>query len=154
MLTPLEAPYKIPPNADLELTVAVRYVNRPSKFAIAPKFPKKKTYSWWVILGDTEVDELVSSKRVMMPAHQGAERKTYFSFCSPAEDEGESFTLSVILLSDSYVGLDQQYDVEVTSSENAPVPPIPFELKMIMAQEHGGTPPAQSMMVPPGKEGY
>merc|ERR1711988_666800 len=29
MLTPLEPPYKIPPNADLELTVAVKYVNRP-----------------------------------------------------------------------------------------------------------------------------
>ena len=31
---------------------------------------------------------------------------------TPAEEIGETFTLSVLVLSDSYFGLDQQYDID------------------------------------------
>ena len=43
--------------------MVLRYHNEPQKFVIAPKWPKKKTFCWWIALGDTEVDELVSIKR-------------------------------------------------------------------------------------------
>ena len=36
------------------------------KYAYAPQFPKKKTYSWWTLLGDAENDELIGMKRVLM----------------------------------------------------------------------------------------
>ncbi|CAE7717068.1 UVR8, partial [Symbiodinium sp. CCMP2456] len=59
-------------------------------------FPKKKTYSWWCILGDTEVDELVSIKKALMPTRQRFEKRISFQFCSPADEIGETFTLSVL----------------------------------------------------------
>ena len=58
-------PYRVPPDSELELTVVMQYQNQPLKFVHAPRFPKKKTYSWWCILGDTEVDELVAIKKVI-----------------------------------------------------------------------------------------
>merc|ERR1711924_158806 len=82
------------------------------------KFTKKKTFAWWVALGDLEVDELVSIKRIMMPAKQGLGRSSVFNFSTPAEEIGETFTLSVLVLSDSYFGLDQQYDIEITTIED------------------------------------
>mmetsp|Transcript_32502 Transcript_32502/g.74609 ORF Transcript_32502/g.74609 Transcript_32502/m.74609 type:complete len:106 (-) Transcript_32502:90-407(-) len=77
---------------------------------------KKKTFSWWVLLGDLEVDELVDVKRVMMPAKRGFDRRAVFSFNSPGEEDGETFKLSVIVCSDSYYGLDQQYDIDITTT--------------------------------------
>eukprot|EP00397_Hematodinium_sp_SG-2012_P000336 GEMP01000336.1.p1 GENE.GEMP01000336.1~~GEMP01000336.1.p1 ORF type:complete len:2004 (+),score=418.53 GEMP01000336.1:621-6632(+) len=113
----LVPPYRVPPGADLVLEVGLRYDNQPGKFAYAPKFPKKKTYSWWVMLGDTEVDELVALKRVMMQARRNQRRSATFDFSSPEDDVGQTFTLSVLVLSDSYLGLDQQYDVDITTAE-------------------------------------
>jgi len=45
------APHRVPPDSELELTVILCYDNEPMKFVHAPRFPKKKTYSWWCILG-------------------------------------------------------------------------------------------------------
>jgi preprotein translocase subunit Sec63 len=108
----------VPPDTELELRVVCSYRNLPEKYAIAPKFSKKKTFAWWVALGDLEVDELVSIKRIMMPAKQGLARSSVFNFSTPAEEIGETFTLSVLVLSDSYFGLDQQYDIEITTIED------------------------------------
>ena len=70
-------------------------------------------------MGDLEVDELVSIKRIMMPAKQGLARSSVFNFSTPAEEIGETFTLSVLVLSDSYFGLDQQYAwLYITSNGN------------------------------------
>ncbi|OLP83835.1 Ultraviolet-B receptor UVR8 [Symbiodinium microadriaticum] len=111
------APYKVPPDSELELTVILCYDNEPMKFVHAPRFPKKKTYSWWCILGDTEVDELVSIKKALMPTRQRFEKRISFQFCSPADEIGETFTLSVLCMSDSFFGLDQQLDLSITTVE-------------------------------------
>jgi len=115
---PLTQPYNVPPGCDLELTVNLKYGNVPEKYFMAAKseFTKKKTFSWWVLLGDLEVDELVDVKRVMMPAKRGFDRRAVFSFNSPGEEDGETFKLSVIVCSDSYYGLDQQYDIDITTT--------------------------------------
>lgn len=115
-------PYKVPPDSELELCVVMQYDNMPLKFVHAPRFPKKKTFSWWCILGDTEVDELVSIKKAIMPTRARTERRVNFSFCSPADEVGETFTLSVIVMSDSWFGLDQQLDLAITTvaAEEAP----------------------------------
>eukprot|EP00931_Biecheleriopsis_adriatica_P074347 TRINITY_DN48427_c0_g1_i1.p1 TRINITY_DN48427_c0_g1~~TRINITY_DN48427_c0_g1_i1.p1 ORF type:complete len:2277 (-),score=572.30 TRINITY_DN48427_c0_g1_i1:97-6843(-) len=109
------APYQVPPGSELELTVILSYDNEPMKFVHAPRFPKKKTYSWWCILGDTEVDELVSIKKALMPTRQRLEKRIGFQFCSPEDDVGETFTLSVLCMSDSFFGLDQQVDLSITT---------------------------------------
>jgi len=108
-------PYKVPPDAELELAVVMHYENQPIKFVHAPRFPKKKTFSWWCILGDTEVDELVSIKKAILPTRARTERRVNFQFCSPAEEVGETFTLSVLVMSDSWFGLDQQLDLSITT---------------------------------------
>lgn len=110
-------PYKVPPDSELELTVVMYYENLPAKFVHAPRFPKKKTYSWWCILGDTDVDELVSIKKAILPTRARTERRVNFQFCSPSEEIGETFTLSVLVMSDSYCGLDQQLDLAITTVE-------------------------------------
>merc|ERR1711920_318601 len=107
--------YQVPPDSELELTVVLQYENQPMKFVHAPRFPKKKTFSWWCILGDTEVDELVSIKKAIMPTRARTDRRVNFQFCSPAEEVGETFTLSVLVMSDSYFGLDQQLDLSITT---------------------------------------
>ncbi|CAJ1392609.1 unnamed protein product [Effrenium voratum] len=127
------SPYKVPPDSELELTVVLCYDNEPMKFVHAPRFPKKKTYSWWCILGDTEVDELVSIKKALLPTRQRFERRISFQFCSPADEVGETFTLSVLCrwamlggasgirrrrgMSDSFFGLDQQLDLSITTAD-------------------------------------
>ncbi|CAE8695592.1 unnamed protein product, partial [Polarella glacialis] len=99
--------------------VIMLYDNMPMKFVYAPNFPKsKKTYSWWVILGDTEVDELVSIKKALMPARQRYEKRINFQFCSPSDEVGETFTLSVLCMSDSFFGLDQQIDLSIKTVED------------------------------------
>lgn len=72
-------PYVVPPEAELELSVGLRYINTPEKYAIAPRFPKKKTFSWWVTVGDVEVDELIASKRVMMHAGKNLVHRNFYS---------------------------------------------------------------------------
>mmetsp|Transcript_16138 Transcript_16138/g.17948 ORF Transcript_16138/g.17948 Transcript_16138/m.17948 type:complete len:210 (-) Transcript_16138:40-669(-) len=83
-----------------------RRSKRPTKGIYAPKFPKIKEEAWWVVLGDTEDGELLALKRVAM---QGNSR-TSVIFDAP-EDPGE-YTYQVYFLSDSYIGLDQQYPIK------------------------------------------
>jgi preprotein translocase subunit Sec63 len=112
-------PYRVPPDSELELTVVMKYENQPMKFVHAPRFPKKKTFSWWCILGDTEVDELVAIKKAILPTKAHLDRRVNFQFCSPADEIGETFTLSVVVMSDSYFGLDQQIDLSITTEAAA-----------------------------------
>jgi len=111
-------PYKVPLGADLEINVILQYENQPMKFVHAPRFPKKKTYAWWVILGDDdpEIDELVESKKVLMPARARDQVSRHFVFQAPGDeaDLGETFTLSLFVMSDSFFGLDQQIDMAIT----------------------------------------
>jgi len=115
----VSAPYKVPPDSELELTVVLQYDNMPLKFVHAPRFPKRKTFSWWCMLGDTEVDELVSIKKVIMPSRAKLERRVHFQFCSPADEVGETFTLSVLIMSDSWYGLDHQLNLSITTVDAA-----------------------------------
>ncbi|CAD7959463.1 unnamed protein product [Amoebophrya sp. A120] len=108
---------EVPSGCNLELEIYTWYANSPMKYAFAPKFPKKKTYSWWLLLGDAENDELIQMKRVLMqPLHRT--KKVVFDFEAPEEDPGESFVLNLCCSSDSFFGLDQQYDLEICLVEN------------------------------------
>ncbi|EDV24592.1 uncharacterized protein TRIADDRAFT_25989 [Trichoplax adhaerens] len=82
--------------------------------AYAPRFPKAKDEGWLLILGDTEKRELLALKRV---SYVSRKLTTMISFCTP-EFEGR-YIYTLYLLSDSYLGLDQQFDIklDVQSSE-------------------------------------
>lgn len=107
--------YTLIPETAIELEVFVWYENTPMKLAHCPRFPKKKTYSWWLLLGDAENDELIQMKRCLMePVSRKFQKKSIFEFEVPDEDVGQSFMLDFCCLSDSFVGLDQQYGIEIT----------------------------------------
>ena len=58
-----------------------------------------------------------------MAAQRGRKKKSVFSFSAPEEDPGESFVLNLLACSDSFVGLDQQHDIEITLvAPNGPGP--------------------------------
>ena len=109
--------FDVPSGCALELECFTWYANQPMKFAYAPKFPKKKTYSWWLLLGDAENDELIQMKRVLMETTSRKwQKKVIFDFEAPEvedDEDPESFVLNLLCSSDSFVGLDQQYDLEI-----------------------------------------
>ena len=74
--------------------------------AYAPRFPKVKDEGWWVILGEVDSRELLALKRL-----GGVRGKSHVSLalCVPEEPCRKIYT--VYLISDCYVGLDQQYDL-------------------------------------------
>ena len=74
--------------------------------AHTPRFPKPKDEGWFLIIGDVENKELVALKRV--PCVRG--KSTVQMAVYMPESTGRVI-YTVYLMSDSYLGLDQQYDV-------------------------------------------
>ena len=74
--------------------------------AHAPRFPKPKDAGWWLVLGVIDDGELLALKRI------GAikTRSTVsLAFYTPEEVGRTIYTL--YFMSDSYLGLDQQFDI-------------------------------------------
>ena len=74
--------------------------------AILPRYPKVKEEGWWLILGDRNNRELLSLKRVGFG--QSARAKLAVDRSANAVFEPD---LHVYLISDCYVGLDQEVEV-------------------------------------------
>lgn len=98
-------------HADQEYTLAVSLhrVNRSRDNRLkvhAPKFPKPKDEGWFLVLGEANSGELLGLKR--SPPVRGRAKHT-ISFRTPKAPGRAVLTLYV--MSDSYLGLDQQYDL-------------------------------------------
>lgn len=65
-----------------------------------------KDEGWWLILGEVDRGELLALKRVGFFREK---TKVSLVFCAPEEHCRKIYTL--YLLSDCYLGLDQQYDL-------------------------------------------
>lgn len=80
----------------------------------APHFPKPQHEAWWIVLGDPETDELLALKRISMrngPNETLTQRATtHISFETPERLGKNHYVL--YLMSDGYLGLDQQVDIE------------------------------------------
>lgn len=74
----------------------------------APLFPKEKRESWWIVIGDTKTNSLLSLKRVTLQRTQ----KIMLEFLAP-EDPGD-YNLTLFCMSDSYLGCDQEYSVPIS----------------------------------------
>jgi len=96
------------------LSIAITPLNRASRRHVyAPAFPKPKEGGWWVLMG--EADELFGLKRLSLPKRGGSGAppfKTELQFVAP--DEPGEYEYDVFLVSDSYIGLDQQHKVRIT----------------------------------------
>ena len=78
--------------------------------AHAPRFPTAKEEGWWLIVGDTKSNGLLCIKRITLQ-HKA---KVKLEFVAP--DAGE-YAYTLYLISDSYLGCDQELELPLTVSE-------------------------------------
>lgn len=76
--------------------------------AQAPRFPKVKDEGWFLILGEVDRRELLAVKRVGYVRNHTA---VSVAFYTPEKTGKYIYTL--YMMSDSYLGLDQQYDIHL-----------------------------------------
>ena len=74
----------------------------------APFFPGDKHEGWWVSIGDTSNNSLLSLKRVSLQHKQ----QVVLEFMAP--DEAGDYTLTLFCMSDSYLGCDQEYTIPLS----------------------------------------
>lgn len=74
--------------------------------AHAPRFPKAKDEGWWVLIGEVDSGELLALKRL---GSVRGKTTTTLAFSTPEEPCRKIYTL--YLISDCYLGLDQQHDL-------------------------------------------
>lgn len=76
--------------------------------AYTPRYPKVQTEGWWLVFGDTTTDELKAFRRVTF-AHRTTATLSVAAPVLPG-----TYDLALMLVSDAYLGLDQQYTVRLT----------------------------------------
>ncbi|KAL8186305.1 UNVERIFIED_CONTAM: activating signal cointegrator 1 complex subunit [Gekko kuhli] len=74
--------------------------------AIAPRFPKSKDEGWFLILGEVDKKELIALKRVGYVRNRSAVSVAFYTPEAPGK-----YIYTLYLMSDSYLGMDQQYDI-------------------------------------------
>ncbi|KAL0868583.1 hypothetical protein ABMA27_008049 [Loxostege sticticalis] len=96
----------LPLHADQEYTLVLEMQRRGGNpnTVLCPRFPRGKNEGWFATLGTVEHGELHALKRV--PAKGSAQ----ITFYTPSQRGRIIYTIYV--LSDSYMGLDQQYDLQ------------------------------------------
>ncbi|CEJ81732.1 Putative RNA-dependent ATPase RNA helicase [[Torrubiella] hemipterigena] len=80
----------------------------------APFYPNKKMENWWLVVGDDKTQNLLAIKRVTI----GRELKVKLEYTVPTAGEHK---LKLLLMSDSYVGVDQERQFVVTVAEGMEV---------------------------------
>ena len=128
-------------DSEYTINVNMRRTNRPKdgggdRRAFAPKFPKPKDEGWFLVLGSVEVgtwnqntrstfqrgcrnakcivlkfqeNELLALKRAGLPKGCGGGAQHQVTFFTPETPGRVVYTLYI--MSDAYLGLDQQYDL-------------------------------------------
>ncbi|MCJ8728529.1 hypothetical protein PDJAM_G00005490 [Pangasius djambal] len=106
----------LPVHADQEyvLQVSLQRLNagqqrrKQDSKAQAPRFPKPKDEGWFLVLGEVDKRELLAIKRVGYVRNRNV---TSVAFYTPEQTGKCIYTL--YLMGDSYLGLDQQYDIHL-----------------------------------------
>ncbi|KAI5292863.1 DEIH-box ATPase [Ascosphaera acerosa] len=76
----------------------------------APFYPGKKTESWWLVVGEEKTNSLLAVKSVVL--QRTANIRLEYVVPSPGEHE-----LTLSLMCDSYMGVDQDTKFKVTAAE-------------------------------------
>ncbi|XP_066171281.1 activating signal cointegrator 1 complex subunit 3 [Sylvia atricapilla] len=82
------------------------YQGKQDSKAMAPRFPKAKDEGWFLILGEVDKKELIALKRTGYVRNRNT---VSIAFYTPEAPGKCIYTL--YLMSDSYLGMDQQYDI-------------------------------------------
>lgn len=122
-----DRPIVQPPVADswLRIHAGVEYVlrvnltrlgKRTVKSIHCPKFPKGKDEGWFLSLGNQYDGELYAMKRIAYRSNRSSHQLTFVAPSSKGR-----YIYTVYLMSDGYLGFDQQYNVhlEVTETTTA-----------------------------------
>ena len=78
----------------------------------APFFPQNKMENWWLVVGEESTKSLLAIKRITIG--RKLEMKLEYVVPTPGEHK-----LNLYLMSDSYVGVDQDPSFTVTAAEGA-----------------------------------
>lgn len=81
----------------------------------APFYPMKKMENWWLVVGEESTKTLLAIKRVTIPGRQ-LQTKLEYTVPTPGKHD-----LKLFLMSDSYVGVDQEPSFSVTAAEGMDV---------------------------------
>eukprot|EP01004_Peranema_trichophorum_P005342 NODE_4203_length_1207_cov_51.729705_g3704_i0.p1 GENE.NODE_4203_length_1207_cov_51.729705_g3704_i0~~NODE_4203_length_1207_cov_51.729705_g3704_i0.p1 ORF type:complete len:278 (-),score=43.62 NODE_4203_length_1207_cov_51.729705_g3704_i0:111-944(-) len=76
----------------------------------SPLFPKEKDEGWWLVIGDPKKNQLYAIKRLNI------QRKAKISMEYVAPKPGR-YSFNLYLMSDCYLGCDQEYQLEFESKE-------------------------------------
>ena len=106
-----QPPPPLAPGESSVVSVRLQALNSASRSkAFAPRFPKPKTAGWWLVMG--EEDELIALKRVRIDRGSNTAELTF-----DAPDEPGEYVWSILLVSDTYIGLDQEAQVRIQVRE-------------------------------------
>lgn len=96
-------------DTEYTLTVNMKRVNHNKEGrAFSPRFTKSKDEGWFLVLGSVEDNELLGLKRASV--YKGrASTQHQVTFFTPEKAGRVVYTLYI--MSDAYLGLDQQYDI-------------------------------------------
>jgi preprotein translocase subunit Sec63 len=106
-----------------EATLSVSLTRKtkwPKSGIYAPKFPKRMQEAWWLVVGDAEAGELIALRRLQFLQ----KTTTKLTFEVPNDEPGAERSVVLYLLSDSYIGFDQQYEISFTVKEGDPLEEI------------------------------
>lgn len=80
----------------------------------APFYPTKKMENWWLVVGDDKTNSLLAIKRITI----GRELNVRLEYTVPTPGNHK---LKLLLMSDSYVGVDQEREFSITAAEGMDV---------------------------------
>lgn len=102
--------YEVTERVEADETVALKVVlkrlDECGGSIIAPYFPQKREEGWWIVVGDPSTNSLISIKHLIL----GMEAKPELNFMPPKSGK---HTFTVYLVSDCYMGCDQEYKFTV-----------------------------------------
>lgn len=76
---------------------------------LPPRFPKLKEEGWWLVIGHTPTRELLALRRVSFGGHT----TVHLTFPQHSSTGHALDVVTLYLVSDAYIGLDQQYDIRL-----------------------------------------
>lgn len=82
------------------------YQGKQDSKAMAPRFPKAKDEGWFLILGEVDKKELIALKRTGYVRNRNTVSVAFYTPETPGK-----CIYTLYLMSDSYLGMDQQYDI-------------------------------------------
>jgi len=93
--------------SQVNVNVALEREDEVTGPVIAPLFPQKREENWWVVIGDTKTNTLHSIKRLTL----NQKAKIKLDYTAPSTINSHSYVL--YLMSDAYVGCDQEYKFQI-----------------------------------------